>query len=290
MRTPMTAVSFTRPIRTLRSAHSPVLVLVLVGMFLVVLPGCKKNGPSGSAEANRPTAAELQKMSAVDLYNARYFREAKDKAESAISTANGRDREVLQLTAGLSCHALKQPALAQHHLEGLTGSADPQIAGRAEATLGQIAQQRGNHKYAADLFNRASKKLEGDDSARAAMRAGESLSIMGNQNAATQQYRAAAENADTARLKQHADRLSKQGPFTIQAGAYSTRANADKRAAELAALAQRAGLTRPVVLADTINGRPGYSVRIGAFTSKGEANTARAKLGSGQFVVVAANE
>lgn len=288
MRTPIVAVSFFPAIRTIRSAH--LLIAVLLVAALVVLPACKKNGPSGTAEANRPTAAELQKMSAVDLYNARYYREAKDKAEAALPTANGRDREVLQLTAGLSSHALKQPALAQHYLEGLTGSADPQIAGRAEATLGQIAQQRGNHQYAADLFNRASKKLDGDDSARAAMRAGESLSIMGNQTAATQQFRTAAENADTARLKQHADRLSKQGPFTIQAGAYSTRANADKRAAELAAMTQRAGLSRPLVMPDSINGRPGFSVRIGTFASRGEANTARAKLGSGQYVVVAANE
>lgn len=265
-------------------------VVLLAGMLVVVAPGCKQHGSTASAESNRPTAAELQKLSAVELYNARYYREAKDKAEAALPTSNGRDREINLLTAGLACHALKQPSLAQHYLEGLTGSSDPQIAGRAEAVLGQIAQQRGNHKYAADLFQRASQKLDGDDSARAAMRAGESLSVMGNQAAATQQYRSAAESADSARLKQHANRLSKQGPFTIQAGAFSTKANADKRASELATLTQRAGLSRPIVTPDSINGRLGYSVRIGTYTSRGEANTALTKLGAGQYVVVAANE
>ncbi len=275
-------------IRTATSGLLPLCALVLLA--LIGLPGCKKNGPSGTPQTGGLTPAEVQRMSAVDLYNAKAFREAKEKAERAIPSSAGREREVNQLTAGLACHALNQPALAQHYLQGLTGSTDPQIAGRAEAVLGQIAQQRGNHTYAADLFQRASKKLDGDDSARAAMRAGQSLSHLGNQNAARQQFQTAASSADSQPLRQHAQRLSTQGPFTIQAGAYSTRLNADKRANELAAAAQRAGLGRPVVLPDTVNGRPGFIVRIGTFPSRGEANTARARLGPGQYVVVAANE
>lgn len=263
-----------------RSIFTAASVLLLA----LALTGCNK--PNQAASGGAQPAADLAGMSAVDLYNARRHAEAKAKADAAIATTKGRDREVNQLTAGLSAYALKQNTLAEHYLQPLLPSTDAQIAGRAEAILGQIAEQKGNHQYAADLFKRASAHLEGDDAARAAVRAGNSLAELNRPAEATQQYRAAAQEADSLAIKRTATNLGQPGPFTIQVGAYSTRANADKRAREMTAAAARAGLTSPRVVPDTIKGKPGFSVQIGTFPSHVAAANAKSRLGSG-FIVTA---
>lgn len=252
----------------------------------LTLGGCNK--PTQAAAApGRPDAAQIANMSAVELYNADLFAEAKAKAEADIRTTTGREREVSTLTAGLAAHALKQPSVARFYLQGLTSSKDPAIAGRAEAVLGQIAQNRGNHVYAANLFERASEKLEGDDAAKAKVRAGTSMERIGKQTQSIQMYQSAASEANSPAIRAHAANLSQQasGPFAIQAGVFSTRANAEKRARELTTVASRAGLGAPTVVPDTINGRPAFAVRVGNFPTKQAASDARTRLGPGQFVV-----
>jgi tetratricopeptide (TPR) repeat protein len=254
-----------------------------------LLTGCKPANQAAQG-TNAPTAPQAltTDASAVDLYNARRYADAKTKADAAIATSKGHDREVNQLTAGLSAYALKQNGLAEHYLSPLLPSSDPQIAGRAEAVLGQIAEKKGNHQYAADLFKRASAHLEGDDAARAAVRAGNSLSEIGRPAEAAQQYKVAAKEADSLAIKQTATKLGQPGPFTVQVGAYTTKAAADKRAREMTATAVRAGYGAPRVVADTINGKPGYSVQVGTFAARQAANLAKTRLGSG-YIVVAVN-
>lgn len=284
----------TGSVRENRRMNRTSWLAITAAATLGVLPltGCKKNAAAqntaGTANETASTA-DFQNMSAVELYQAKQFQLAKDKAEANIPKTVGREREVNQLTAGCACHALNQPSLAQHYLVPLTGSKDPQIAGRAEAVLGQIAQKQGNHKYAADLFKRASEKLDGDDAARASVRAGNSLSAMGNQSAATRQYQAAAQDAQSDNIKKYAQKLSEPGPFTIQAGVFSSRANADKRANELKQASLRAGLGLPRIVTDTVNGKPAFAVQIGTFVTRTAASQNRSRLGTGQFLVVAAD-
>jgi tetratricopeptide (TPR) repeat protein len=260
--------------------------LVLIAALALPLSGCK-NGNQAAQNGQPPTALTAD-ASAIDLYSAGRYADAKAKADAAIATTKGRDREVNQLTAGLSAYALKQNALAEHYLSPLLASQDPQIAGRAEAVMGQIAERKGNHQYAADLFKRASAHLDGDDGARAAVRAGNSLSELNRPAEAAKQYKIAAQEAESLAIKQTATNLGQPGPFTVQVGAFLSKSAADKKAREMISAAARAGLGTPRVVPDTINGKPGYSVQIGTFTTRQAANNAKARLGNG-YIVVAVN-
>jgi hypothetical protein len=265
----------------LRSALFAALLLAVA-----LLTGCKK--PTSPAATAAPVA-DTANMSAVDLYNTKRYPDALRVAEADALTMKGRDKEVAQLTAGLSAYALNQSALAKHHLDSLTGSSDPQIAGRAEAVLGQIAEKAGNKQYAADLFKRASAHLEGDDSARAAVRAGNSLAKLNKPAEAQTQYRNAAKEADSLAIKQTATKLGQPGPFTIQVGAFTNRAGAEKKLAQMRPATIKAGMGSPRIVPDNINGKPGYSVQVGMFPTRVAAESGKTKLGGGQYLVVSAN-
>ena len=264
----------------LRFATLAALLLVLA----VFVTGCNKGNKAGQG-----ASAETANLSAVDLYNAKNYPDALARAEQDALSAKGRDKEVAQLTAGLSAYALNRPALAQTYLEPLTGSNDIQIAGRAEAVLGQIADKRGNKQYAADLYKRASTKLEGDDSARASVRAGQSLTALNKPAEAATQFRAAAKEADSLSIKRTATKLGQPGPFTIQVAAFSTRASAEKKVVQMRPGTIKAGMGSPRIVADTINRKPGFAVQVGMFADRGAAEAAKPKLGMGQYMIVAAN-
>ena len=258
-----------------------VAVLLVLALFAA---GCNKGN-----KAAQSSAPETANLSAVDLYNAKNYPDALARAEQDALTTKGRDKEVAQLTAGLSAYALNRPALAQTYLESLTGSSDIQIAGRAEAVLGQIADKRGNRGYAADLYKRASTKLEGDDSARASVRAGRSLTAVNKPAEAATQFRAAAREADSISIKRTATKLGQPGPFTIQLAAFSSRTSAEKKVVQMRPATIKAGMGSPRIVPDTINGKPGYAVQVGMFTDRSAAEAAKPKLGMGQYMIVSAN-
>lgn len=250
------------------------------------MSGCKKSG--SAAQGNTQDAAVVANMSAVELYNARRYSDALNKGELEARKTKGREHEVNQLTAGLSAYALNQPSMAQHYLQSLTGSEDPQIAGRAAAVLGQIAESRGNRKLAAEMFKQASEKLDGDDAARAAVRAGNSLSSMGRSAEARKQYQTAVKEAENPAIRQTAAKLGEPGPFTLQVGAFVSRASAEKKVREVTPAAARAGLGTPRIVPDSIAGKPGFSVRVGTFAVRQAAVNAKSRLG-GETMVVSAN-
>ena len=256
----------------LRPCMCCLLLVCIAGMT-----GCKKNT---SAAAPHQGFVDPTTVSAdyIALYESKRYAEAKVSAEYRIPKSSGREKEVAQLTAGLSAHALGRDDEAIKHLQPLTASKDPKIAGRAEATLGQIAQSRGQHGYAADLFQRASANLEGDDAARANVRAGHSLSAIGKPTEATAQYKAAAAEAESEAIRKHANTLSEPGPFALQAGVFTTNANADKRAGEISKQSGKAGLGYARVVPDSLNGKPAYAVQVGKFPNRQTANMAKAKL------------
>ncbi|MBY0261887.1 MAG: SPOR domain-containing protein [Phycisphaerales bacterium] len=282
------------PVQPLRRRPAGVLV---AGMLVALvgaggLGGCGKkntaaNGPGGASEASaRPV---INDNDFVGLYKARRFREARESAEAAIPKAKDRDREVAQLTAGCAAHAMGDLEGAKRHLTPLTGSKDPAISGRAEACLGQIAQAQGQQAYAATLFKNAAGKLDGDDAARAGVRAGNALSSIGQHGQAIQQYKAAAAEAESAGVKQTAAAMSEPGPFAVQAGVFASQANAEARARQLQTSAVRYGYGTPRVVPAIANGRKTFSVKIGVFPTRQAAADARGKLGLTQTVVVAAD-
>lgn len=249
----------------------------------LLLTACKK--PTSGAPSGAATTPDTANLSAVDLYNSKNYPDALARAEQDMLTTKDRAHEVAQLTAGLAAYALNKPALAQTYLEPLTGSADAQIAGRAEAVLGQIADKRGNRQYAADLYKRASTKLEGDDSTRASTRAGKSLASGVPTRSAWRPDSAPARAPDATRSVS----VPKSGPCTIQVAAFASRAGAQKKVAQLRPATIKAGLGSPRIVADTINGKPGFAVQVGFFPSRPDAEAAKPKLGAGQYMIVAAN-
>ena len=266
----------------------PSLLLGLLAVAMAVpLGGCKKNSPAATPEV--AAGPVINNADFVALYQARRFREARESAEAAIPKAKGRNREVAQLTAGCSAHALGDFDGARKHLAPLTTSKDPQISGRAEACLGQIAQAQGQQAYAATLFKSAATKLEGDDAARAGVRAGNALSAMGQHGQAIQQYKAAVAEAQSPDVKQTAAAMSEPGPFAVQAGVFSSQANAQARARQLQTSAVRFGYGTPRVVPTIASGRKTFAVKVGVFPTRQAAADARGKLGMQQTVVVAAN-
>lgn len=273
----------------IRSGLSTLLraVAVCAGLACIAgVGGCKAKNTAAAPQQGfiDPTTVSADYIA---LYESKRYAEAKASAEYRIPKSSGREKEVAQLTAGLSAHALGRDDEAIAHLQPLTGSKDPKIAGRAEATLGQIAQSRGQHSYAADLFTRASGKLEGDDAARAGVRAGNSLSAIGKPTEANAQYKAAAAEAESDAIRKHANTLSEPGPFALQAGVFTTKANADKRAGEISKQSGKAGLGYARVVPDSLNGKPAFAVQVGKFANRQTANAAKGKL-TVQTVVVQA--
>lgn len=262
--------------------------LTAAGLTLAAITasgGCKKTQSPGSG-VNSGQTAPVTSGSATELFEARRFSEAKQVAEAELAkNPTGRSREVPQLIAGLSSHAMGQDAEAQRYLEPLTGSADPQISGRAEAALGQIAQKRGQHAYAADLLTRAASKLDGDDAARASVRAGNSLAAINKNSEAMTQYRNAQTQAESDEVRKHAATMTEPGPFALQTGVFSTRANAERRAGELRPKAGSLGLGTVRIVPESRAGKTEYSVQVGTFASRQAANAARGRLGE-QAVVV----
>jgi tetratricopeptide (TPR) repeat protein len=222
-------------------------------VFLAILPlaGCNKPGTAPAANG----AGWLTDLSAVDLYNAGRYTDALDRAEKDMPKATGRERDVAQLTAGLSAQALNKIARAESYLGPLADSSDPQIAGRAETGLAQIADKKGDRRHAADLYKRAAAHL--------------------------QDHGPPPKQPDSVTIK----KTTPVGPFAIQVGAFSSRTGAAKKVIEMRPKTIRVGLGSPRIVPDVIAGKPGFSVQVGIFMDRSDAMAARAKLGENYMIV-----
>ncbi|HYE01688.1 MAG TPA: SPOR domain-containing protein [Phycisphaerales bacterium] len=240
----------------------------------------------------------------VSLYREGQYAKARKGAEAALKHGNEQERARAALTAGLAAHAQGDLAAAEAHLRPLLSCPDPAVAGRAGATLGLIAADRGNNQQAAELLAAASGKLTGDDAARAGMQAGDSLSRLSRFPAARAQYLVAGASAKDPALKtalsQRAsatDRPSSPipteagsafapaGPYAVQLGVFSRRENADRQVGKTRPVVSRLGLTNPrVIPRASQTGGSEYVVLVGGFPSKQAALAARDRLGSGVVV------
>lgn len=264
------------------------LNLVLPGLVVSVLllagvSGCQKQGtPSGAGgEATTLQPAE-------DLYRAGRYREARARAEIDCRRSSGLARRRAALTAGLAAHALGDSTDARGWLEPLLADEDPAIAGRASAAVGMMADQQGDHGRAAELLSSAASKLNGDDSARAALRAGHAYSALGRLSEASASYQSALATATSPALQAAIRPYTEPGPFALQVGLFTSRPNAEQRAAELRGTTARFGWSPPRVASVVASGgKPGYSVRVGSFASRHAAVVAGERLGTPSIVVAA---
>ncbi|MBK9187535.1 MAG: SPOR domain-containing protein [Phycisphaerales bacterium] len=226
------------------------------------------------------------------------YAEAYEESTRVAGSPGASGKAQAALVAGLSAQALGRPDDADRWLRPLTVEPNREIAGTAGAALGLIEQERGRHAQASALLLGAAEKLEGAESARAYMYAGDSLAKQGRIAESRNAYQQATARAGTDRALKTmiADRqtastatrnTASPGPvkYAVQTGAFSTRDNAISQAR---ALASR-GSPRVVEITDA-KGRRLYAVRVGLFTSRQDAESLRARVGSTARVVAAYGE
>lgn len=238
----------------------------------------------------------------IDDYAAGRYSEALQGARVASANLQKtRERERAALIAGQSAHALNRTADSERFLRPLTESTDPEIAGSASATLGLIAQDRRLHHEAARHLSVAAAKLRGDEAARAALYAGDSLRAVGKHPEAREMYKRAQSllESDTNARRLIADRLSGSGTggtvlgspttgggrYTLQVGAFATRERAQRQADRFSSTAAALGLGSPRISRLSSGGRELFVVQFGRFSSRPTADATRLKLGGGAVVV-----
>lgn len=233
------------------------------------------------------------------MFNAGRYSDAYDAASKAAGSLRGGRHDSAALIAGQSAYRLGKLPDAMRWLTPLLESSSTTISGTAAATLGSIAKERGENTRAAGLFLTAGQRLTGDNAARALMYAGDCKKALGSREEADALYAAARDKveSDVTLRVQIGDRLAGMpvdrpaagppiaaGEWTVQAGAFASRAAADSLAASLS----RHGPTRIVPLVN--GGKTLYAVRVGRYRTKAEADRVRGAIGKGAAVRSTAGE
>lgn len=269
----------------------------------LIVGGCS-NAPRRDAPSGQRTTAQARE-NYVALYARGEYSDAYEGAVAAAGSLSGPKRDEAALIAGLSSHALNRNAEAVRWLAPLENRNDSQLAGKAAATMGLIAQERGEHETAARLLSKAAARLDGDEAARAAMYAGDSFRQMGQTQQADESYQNArrlvvsdadlrvmigdriAGKAATPRPSTTAaakGATPRNTMLTVQLGAFSSLETAQKEAQKVAS---RANVRIVPILS---GGKRLYAVRVGQFSNRDAAETIRKQLGGKAVVTVASGE
>lgn len=259
---------------TSKRTYSGRIALLTLALTLGALSGCA--GSAGHSRANY-----------VDDYERGRYGAASAGSIRALRDPSATDRDVARLTAGLSAHAMGRNDEATVWLRTLTTNEDPVIAGKALATLGLIAFEDKEYRSAAPSLSRAAMKLKGNDSARAALYAGDSYAALGSFKEARVQYRVATKAAADPRLRNEIARRLGEG-YTLQLGAFASRTNAERSRRQVTQDHSFQSLGAPVVL-ERINNRGArlYLVQVGRFGSVRDAKAAQIRTGIGGIVTMA---
>ncbi len=236
----------------------------------------------------------------LSAYNNRNYPLAYKMAEESAAKSTGLKREQASLIAGLSAHALNRTDDAKRWLEPLAvSSKDNQVAGRAGATLGIIAAEQKQHEVAVRYLTEAAAKLDGNDAARAWLYAGDSYKALNKAKEARDAYSKAdalvtdgSELESMARQRIAAPIIPQSGvapyrgaigatapagaKYTIQLGAYSSKANAEDAARRTGRPAMAIG--QPYIIQTTSKaGKPVWALRVGGFATADQARQAAQK-------------
>jgi tetratricopeptide (TPR) repeat protein len=233
-----------------------------------------------------------------ELFSAGRYSEAYDAASKVAGSMRGSNRDQAAMVAGLSAQALNRNEDAKRWLTPLAMNSDEGVAGKANASLGLIAQEENKHREAVDHLTKAGKRLTGDESARSYMYAGDSLRALNKDSEAAAMYAAARDKvvADDSLRVMIGDRLnsanqaitgrpSPSGQYTVQVGAYSTINRAQVEVKRYRTF----GPTRIVQIRDS-QGRPLHAVRVGYYRTKQEADLMRRNIGKNAMVTTTKGE
>jgi len=215
----------------------------------------------------------------AEAYQAGRYEEARRAASREADRSRGEQAERARLYEGLAAHAEGDSSAAQLALEPLTGSRDDEIAGRAGATVGLIAFERGRFDKAARYLSEAADRLDGADAVRARTHAALAYEELGRGRDAAEQRALAMAAGESAGRWDGGSVSHHNGAYTVQLGAFSDRARAARLARMSRGLARARGFGEPeIVLSRGSAGETLYLVQIGRFDSKGAAERARAGL------------
>jgi tetratricopeptide (TPR) repeat protein len=230
-------------------------------------------GGGGARSAGAPGDAYIEQ------YKHGQYLQAKAGAEKKMASSSGLARDQAALIAGLSAQAEGQRAEAKRLLRPLLTHGDRELAGRAGAALGLIAQEEGDKRGAADLLTEAASKLTGDEAAKAAMYGGDMLLSLGRKEAANAQYASGMRTAVSESLKGELRERLAGWRFTVQLGAFSSFGNAERRAGQVRETARTGGAGEPRILTEVNKGKTMYTVQVGEFVSRQEAAAVKTRLG-----------
>ena len=248
--------------------------LVLLALALTVI-GCEATqGPSPTDQAQTH-------------YQRGDYARAQTSAARAAATAGGSQRDLANYMAGMSAYKLDNFSLAERYLRVAAGSRDEAMAADAQSTLGLIYSQQGRYSQAAQMFQYSAKHQSGEDRAQAYFYAGIALQKLGRWPQARTSLLLAKKNTRDAHLTQRINTQLAVTGYTVQVGAFTSRANADKAAAQYAAKAAQAKLGTVLVVPSTgTNGRSVNLVQVGRYATFSAASSARQKLGDAGALVV----
>lgn len=265
-------------------------LLTAAAVLAAAAGGCQKQTGGGvvdsSSTVTRPPAGGP--MNAQALYEINKYQAALAAAEQEYATSSGTAQTRAALIAGLSAHALGKDAEAQRWLMPLASNPNPDIAGRANSTLGMIASKSGQNAQAAEMLCRGAAQLSGDNAARAWLRAGHAYTEMRDYVNAKRCYDAALGAAATPPVKAAIEPYAAPGPFALQLGVFSAKANADRKANEVRAVLARLGYGTPRVIRSSAGGR--FTVIAGNFANRQAAVLGSEKLPKGTGAIVVAGE
>ncbi len=266
------------------------IVLALACVALAVPVGCASStsGDYSASDDQRssgkgytgPAAEAMMSEYSAGRYSAAY-RAAKD----AMADLEGREKERAMLIAGLSAQAMNQTSDAEFWFRQVERSTDTEIAGRARAGMGLLALNAGDYTRAAALLSTASAQLKGDESARASLFAGQAYEKMNRLDRARTQYLVAMGLAETPALRSNVQAalasLGERG-FTVQLGAFASRANADRAVRQYRNDAASLNMGEPRIVEKHGVGAAGngtlYVVQVGSYKTQQDADKARQAL------------
>jgi len=219
-----------------------------------------------------------QKVDYTQAYQQGRYSEAQRAAGIEAAKARGHDAEKARLIEGLSAHAAGDASQALLRLKPLQSSSDDEIAGTASATVGIIEFERGRFEAAADSLIKAAELLDGRDANRARAHAALAYERLGQREEATRQRRLALSPRRSDAWDSSVSHSN--GTYSIQLGAFSSRARAARLVERSRTMTAAKGLGQPrIVMGRGSAGEPLYLVQVGDFRQKYLAERAQDQLG-----------
>lgn len=215
------------------------------------------------------------------------YREGAAVAEGRITPPpSAAQRQEAAYVAGMSAYRIKDVNDAERYLNMAARSSDSQLAGSALATLGLIYREQNRFEQSAHVLTQAATRLVGQDRANAYFYAALAQQRLGRwTDARTSLSQAARATSNPSFQRQIADQLQVTG-FTVQLGAFTDQANAQRTAQTYAAQATRLGYGAPQITPAILQGKQMYLVQVGHFPSHSSAAGAQANLNAPRALIV----